>query len=70
MRRKCWRGIQHSNPLQATAGAVGGVYELPKKGGSLVPPRMTHRPLTKGDMSKVVEGIPMSRRHHDKNSLL
>ena len=31
MRRKCWRGIQQHNLLQRRAGAVDGVYELPKK---------------------------------------
>ena len=36
MRRKCWRGIQQYNPLLRKGGAVGRVYELPKKRG--VPP--------------------------------
>ena len=34
MRRKCWRGIQQYNPLLRTGGAVGRVYDLPKKEGS------------------------------------
>ena len=41
-----------------------------KKGGSLIPPRTTHRPLTEGNMTKVMEEIPTSRRHHDKTSLV
>ena len=70
MRRKCWRGIQQYNPLLRKGGAVGRVYELPKKGGSLIPPRTTHRPLTEGNNTNVTEEIPTSRRHHDKASLL
>ena len=41
-----------------------------KKGGSLIPPRTTHRPLTKGNKLKMTEEIPTSRRHHDKTSLV
>ena len=37
-------------PLQATAVAAGGVYELPKKGGVPPPPRSTHHPLTKREL--------------------
>lgn len=67
--RKHW-GHQRHHPLQAVSGAVGAVYELPKKGGSLIPPRTTHRPLTEGNRTKVMEEIPTSRRHHDKTSLV
>ena len=41
-----------------------------KKGGSLIPPRTTHRPLTEGNEPKMTEEIPTSRRHHDKTSLV
>ena len=41
-----------------------------KKGGSLIPPRTTHRPLIEGNKTKVMEEIPTSRRHHDKTSLV
>ena len=41
-----------------------------KKGGSLIPPRTTHRPLTEGNESKMTEEIPTGRRHHDKKPLV
>ena len=41
-----------------------------KKGGSLIPPRTTHRPLTEGNGSKMTEGILTGRRCHDKKSLV
>ena len=41
-----------------------------KKGGSLIPPRTTHRPLTKGNESKMTEEILTGRRRHDKKSLV
>ena len=41
-----------------------------KKGGSLIPPRTTHRPLTEGNESKMTEEIPTGRRRHDKKSLV
>ena len=41
-----------------------------KKGGSLIPPRTTHRPLTEGNETKMKEEIPMGRRRHDKKSLV
>ena len=59
---------QQNHPLQAIVGAVGVVYELPKKGGSLIPPRTTHRPLTEGNTTKVTEEIPTSRRHYDQTT--
>ena len=61
--------FQRNHPLKTNGGAVGAVYELPKKGGSLIPPRTTHRPLTEGNRTKVTEEIPTSRRHQDKTSL-
>ena len=39
-----------------------------KKGGSLIPPRTTHRPLTEGNTTKVTEEIPTSRRHYDQTT--
>ena len=57
--------FQRTHPLETTSAAVGAVYELPKKGGSLTPPRTTHRPLTEGNTTKVMEEIPTSRRHYD-----
>ena len=68
-RRTCWTRQQH-HPLQAVSGDVGALYELPKKGGSLIPPRTTHRPLIEGNEPKMTEEIPASRRHHDKTSLV
>ena len=62
--------FQRQHPLQAVSDVVRDVYELPKKGGSLIPPRTTHRPLTEGNKTKVMEEIPTSRRHHDKTSLV
>jgi len=59
---------QQNHPLQAIFGPVGVVYELPKKGGSLIPPRTTHRPLTEGNTTKVMEEIPTSRRHYDQTT--
>ena len=41
-----------------------------KKGGSLIPPRTTHRPLTEGNESKMTGEIPTGRRHHDKTPLV
>ena len=41
-----------------------------KKGGSLIPPRTTHRPLTEGNEMKMTEEIPTGRRRHDKKSLV
>ena len=61
---------QQNHPLQVILGAMGVIYELPKKGGSLIPPHTTHRPLTEGNGSKVMEEIPMDRRHHDKTSVV
>ena len=61
---------QRHHPPKTNSGAVGPVYELPKKWGcSLGTPRPTHRPLTE-DSNKVMEKIPMGRRHHDKTSLV
>ena len=68
-RRKRW-GYRRHHPLQAVSDAVGAVYELPKKGGSLIPLRTTHRPLTEGNESKMTEEIPTGRRRHDKKSLV
>ena len=61
---------QQHHLLQAVSDAVGPVYELPKKGGSLIPPRTTHRPLTGGNSPKMTEEIPTGRRRHDKKSLV
>ena len=62
---------QRHHPLQSVGGAVGIVYELPKKWGcSLSTPRSTHRPLTEEDNNKVMEETPTSRRHHDKTALV
>ena len=68
MRRKCWRGIQPNHPLQAVSGAVGAVYELPKKGAVPPAPNSTHRPLTEGNRNNVTEEIPTSRRHYDQTA--
>ena len=38
--------FQRDHPLKTNGGAVGAVYELPKKGGSLIPPHTTHCPFT------------------------
>ena len=62
--------FQQDHPPKTNSGAVVAVYELPKKGGSLIPPRTTHRPLTKGNETKMTEEIPMGRRRHDKKSLV
>ena len=39
---------QPHHPLQSACGAVGIVYELPKKNGGVpyAPPHSTHRPFT------------------------
>jgi len=47
--------FQRDHPLKTNGGAAGAVYELPKKGGFLVPPRTTHRPLTEGNEVKMTE---------------
>ena len=60
--------FQQDHPPKTNSGAVVAVYELPKKGGSLIPPRTTHRPLSEGNRTKVMEEIPTSRRRHDKTS--
>ena len=61
--------FQRNHPLKTNGGAVGAVTNCQKKGGSLIPPRTTHRPLTEGNEPKMTEEIPTSRRHHDKTSL-
>ena len=66
-RRKRW-GYQRHHPLQAVSGAVGAVYELPKKRGVPPPLSSTHRPLTEGNESKMTEEIPTSRRHYDQTT--
>ena len=45
MRRNRW-GYQRHHPLQAVGGAVGVVYELPKKRGVPPPLSSTHCPFT------------------------
>ena len=45
MRRNSW-GYQRHHPLQAVGGAVGVVYELPKKRGVPPPLSSTHCPFT------------------------
>ena len=62
---------QQHHPLQTVSGDVGALYELPKKRSGPYPlPSPTHRPLTEGNRTKVMEEIPTGRRHHDKTTLL
>ena len=67
MRRRCC----HSSDI--TLFRQSGMPWVPftkrqKKGGSLIPPRTTHRPLTEGNTTKVMEEIPTSRRHYDQTT--
>ena len=66
-RRKRW-GYQRHHPLQAVSGAVGAVYELPKKRGVPPPLSSTHHPLAKGSNRRVTEEIPTSRRRYDQTT--
>ena len=69
-RRKRW-GYQRHHPLQAVRGAVGAVYELPKKSrGPTLCPNDAFVPSPKGNGTNLMEEIPTGRRHHDKTSLL
>ena len=60
----------NTSPLQAVSMTWAPFTNCQKKGGSLIPPRTTHRPLTEGNEPKMTEEIPTSRRHHDKTSLV
>ena len=48
--------FQRDHPLKTNGGAVGAVYKLPKKGGSLIPPHTTHCPFTE-EAIKGLRGI-------------
>ena len=58
--------LQRHHPLQTTRGAVGAVYELPKKRGVPPPLSSTHHPLEEGSNNRVTEEIPTSRRRYDQ----
>ena len=71
MRRKCWRGIQQYNPLLRKGGAVGRVYELPKKRG--VPPPLWFDallPSPKGSVSNMVLKVYVKGRKNYQLSLV
>ena len=62
--------FQRNHALETTPLPWVPFTNCQKKGGSLIPPRTTHRPLTEGNKTKVTEEIPRSRRHHNKTSLV
>tara|TARA_B100002051_G_scaffold76597_1_gene73141 strand:- start:1554 stop:1793 length:240 start_codon:yes stop_codon:yes gene_type:complete len=59
---------QQHHPLQSVSGAVGIVYEMPKKMGVFPkPPALDASPLRGRSTQKMTWCSATGRRHHDKH---
>ena len=64
-------GLASSTTLFRQSAAPWASFTNCQKKGAVPPaPSTTHRPLTEGNRTKVMEEIPTGRRRHDKKSLV
>ena len=69
IRRKYWRPSR-TTLFRQSAVPWASFTNCQKKGAVPPAPSTTHRPLTEGNRTKVMEEIPTGRRRHDKKSLV
>ncbi len=60
--------FQQHHPLQAVRGAVGAVYELPKKRRVPNPSPYDALPLHRRSNRRITRGSPTGRRHYDQTT--